>query len=265
MMKRFRCSLLMLGILILFVGNHAWAYTVEECIECHKEGSPKSQLHMPLEAFEASIHNREKITCLDCHVHVTDESHETTKGSGAVDCSECHEEENKHGQEAILEDRPRCFSCHPKHRMLEVDNPRSSVYPDRLKETCKNCHPVESGETGWFSWLPSIRIRSHKKEDFSLSYGKDNCIGCHQGDAAHGEEDPIDEQTCYVCHMGTEASVMGYIHAHADAHKQPGVFVAAIIYQISLGLLLLGGFWFYIIKFSGKLRVRRRSLLSKKN
>jgi hypothetical protein len=258
MMKWFRYSLLMTGLLTLFAGQPVLAYTVEECIDCHKEGSPKSRLYIPLKAFEASIHNREKITCLDCHVNVTDESHETTKGSGAVDCSECHEEENKHGIETILGDRPRCFSCHPKHRMLEVDNPASSVYPDRLKETCKTCHPVESGEIGWFSWLPSVRILSHKKEDFSLSYGKYNCIGCHQGAAAHGEADPIDDQNCYICHMSTDASIMGYIHAHADAHKQPGTFFAAIIYQIFLGLLVLGGFWFYILKFSGKFRGRRR-------
>ena len=260
MMKRFLYSFLMMGLLVLLTGDFVVAYTNEECIECHKEGSDESTLHIPIKAFEASIHNREEITCMDCHMGVTDEAHETTMGSGVVDCSECHDEENKHGQEAILEDRPRCSSCHPKHRTLEKENPASAVHPNQLKYTCKKCHPAESGETGYFSWLPSIRIMSHKKQDFSLSYGKDNCMGCHQGDTAHGEEDPIDEQNCYICHIGTDDQppIMGYIHARADAEDQPGIFAAATIYQIFMGLLLLGGFRFYILRFSGKLRKRRK-------
>jgi hypothetical protein len=260
MMKRFLYSFLLMGLLILLSGHNVWAYTMEECIECHKEGSDKAKLYIPLEVFKASIHHREETTCMDCHMDVTDEDHETTKGSGIVDCSECHDEENKHGQEATIEDRPQCHSCHPKHRMLEKSNPASAVHPDQLKNTCRECHPVESGETGYFSWLPSIRLMSHKKQDFSQAYGKDNCLGCHQGDTAHGEEDPLDKQNCYICHIGLDGQppVMGYIHAQADAKKQPGIFVAATIYQIIIGLLLLGGIRFYIPRFSGKLRKRRK-------
>lgn len=260
MMKRFLYSFLMMGLFIFFIGSDVWAYTMEECIECHKEGSDKAELHMPLKAFEASIHNREETTCMDCHISVTDEDHEITKGSGATDCSECHDEENKHGQETMIEDRPQCHSCHPKHRMLEKENPASAVHPDQLRKTCKGCHPVESGETGYFSWLPSIRIMSHKKQDFSKAYGKDNCLGCHQGDTAHGEKGPLDEQSCYVCHIGSDDQppIMGYIHTRADTERQPGIFAAATLYQIFMGLLLLGGFRFYILRFSGKLRKRRK-------
>ena len=259
-MKRLRYIPLLLGLLILHSGDNLHAYTMEECIECHKLGSEKAKLHIPVKIFKTSIHHREETTCMDCHMDVVDEDHETTKGSGVVDCSECHDEENKHGQEATMEDRPQCHSCHPKHRMLEKGNPTSALHPQQLRNTCKECHPVESGETGYFSWLPSIRIMSHKKQDFSQAYGKDNCMGCHQGDVAHGEEDPIDEQTCYICHIGKDdqSPVMGYIHTRADAKKQPGILVAATIYQICIGLILLGVFRLFILRFSGQTRKRRK-------
>lgn len=251
---------MMMGLLLPLTDDNVRAYTVEECVECHNLGSDKAKLHMPFEVFKVSVHHREEITCMDCHMNVTDEDHETIKGSGVVDCSECHDEENKHGQEVTMKDRPQCHSCHPKHRMLEKENPASAVHPNQLENTCKQCHPVESGETGYFSWLPSIRIKSHKKQDFSQDYGKDNCKGCHQGDVAHGEEAPMDEQNCYICHIGEDDQppVLGYIHARADVEEQPGIFAAATIYQICMGLLLLGGFRFYILRFSGKLRKRRK-------
>ena len=56
MIKRFRYGFLMMGLLILLTGYNGWAYTVQECIECHKDGSPESLLHMPLEAFEGIVH-----------------------------------------------------------------------------------------------------------------------------------------------------------------------------------------------------------------
>jgi hypothetical protein len=59
MMKRLLYSFLMMGLLMLLTGSNVWAYTMEECIECHKEGSDKAELHIPLEVFKASIHNQE--------------------------------------------------------------------------------------------------------------------------------------------------------------------------------------------------------------
>ena len=86
-------------------------------------------------------------------------------------------------------------------------------------------------------------IKFHKKQDFSQDYEKDNCVGCHQGQAAHGEEDAINEQQCHLCHMNKkgQAAIMGYIHPRADSEKQPVTFVAAVLYQIVIVILLFGG------------------------
>ena len=242
-----------LGLFIFVTAYNAWAYTPEDCIKCHKEESTGSMIHISIKEFNASIHGRE-ITCQDCHAGVEDEGHETWKGSGAVDCGKCHEQENRHGFQSKTEDRPRCYSCHTKHGIFKKDEEVSSVHPKQLKETCKGCHPVECGQMDYLSWLPSIQIATHKKQDFSRAYEKGNCLGCHQGMAAHGEEEPLNDQDCYKCHLSQKGQVTlwGYIHPRADFKKQPAIFAAATIYLVSLGVLLWGGFRFYIRKLSGK-------------
>jgi hypothetical protein len=51
--------------------------------------------------------------------------------------------------------------------------------------------------------------------------------------------------------------LLGYIHSKADARRQPGVMAAATIYQVIMGVLMLGGFAFFIRKLSTK--PKRRS------
>jgi len=242
-----------LCVLMSLASYNIWAYTPEDCIKCHREGSPGSALHVSLSEFKDSIHGR-TIMCQDCHTGVIDENHERVKGSGSVDCSQCHDQENRHGLKSERKCRPQCYSCHTKHSILEKDNKLSTVNPKQLKETCKACHPAECGETTYLSWFPSIQVASHSKQDFSRAYEKDNCLGCHQGMAAHGEEEPLNNQDCQICHLPLKgrAPLWGYIHPKADYKKQPSMFAAAIVYQLVILVLLWGGFRFYIRKFSQK-------------
>jgi hypothetical protein len=239
------------ALLLLSTGT-AWAYTPQDCIGCHAEASSKSTRHIPVDQFKASVHGGE-ITCLDCHTQVVDESHRQTAGSGAVDCSQCHEQQNHHGLQG-LDISPECFDCHTRHNILARDNPDSSVNPQLLPQTCKGCHPVESGRTDYLSWLPSLKISAHKKQDFSRDYSRSNCIGCHQGQAAHGETELIDEQDCHKCHASRQghSRLLGFIHPRADVKKQPAVFAAAVIYQLVAVFLVIGGFVFSIRLFAGK-------------
>ena len=72
--------------------------------------------------------------------------------------------------------------------------------------------------------------------------------------AAHGEQEPINDQTCFTCHLTPDGQnkLLGYIHSKADARRQPGVMAAATIYQVVMGVLVLGGFAFFIRKLSTK-------------
>lgn len=74
-------------------------------------------------------------------------------------------------------------------------------------------------------------------------YERTNCVGCHQGQAAHGEKESLDKQDCHRCHREKDGKshMLGYIHARADSRKQPAVFVAGIVYQFAIGALIVGG------------------------
>jgi len=248
------------GLILLYItASNTWAYTPEDCIRCHSQESKESVLHISIGQFQGSVHGPE-ITCGDCHTGIEDRGHVTSKSSGGVDCGLCHEQENRHGVPSKAENRPRCHSCHTRHGILGKSDKASTVHPDQLKKTCSGCHPDECGQVGYFSWLPSQRVRSHKKGDFGQAYERGNCIGCHQGRAAHGETEPLNGQNCYICHARghNRKTVMGYIHARADLKRQPVIFVAAAVYQIFLVLLLCGVFRVCIAKLPGKLRRRRK-------
>ncbi len=208
-------------------------------------------MQIPVGAFRTSAHAQE-LSCLDCHTGVVDERHQLTAGSGAVDCAQCHDQENRHGLHG-LENRPKCYACHTRHRILASKNKHSSVNPGQLRNTCRACHPAECGETDYLSFLPSLQLSSHKKQDFGRDYSRLNCIGCHQGMASHGEDEIIDEQSCYKCHRSRQdaSSLLGYIHPRADRLMQPGTFTAAVIYQIAAVFLLIGGFGYFIRIIAG--------------
>jgi hypothetical protein len=247
-----------LVVLIFTAAPAVAAYTTQECIDCHRTGSAESGLHISIDEFNASIH-AEEAGCQECHTLVKSEDHTTTLGSGVVDCSGCHEQENRHGRGSSSGTRPQCYSCHTRHGILAKDDPRSTVHSKRLKETCRSCHPQESGQTDYLSWLPSLQIASHSKQDFSQIYARTNCLGCHQGTGAHGDQETINDQNCFTCHVPPDGrnKLLGYIHSKADARRQPGVLAAATIYQAIMGVLVLGGFAFFIHKFST--RPKRRS------
>ena len=233
-------SLLMLGSAWSAVDDKTEGYTSEDCIECHQMGSDESELHISVQDYEASVHGME-ITCLDCHTGVVDEEHESTPGSGAVDCNECHEQENRHGLNGPEKERPQCHDCHTRHNMLSKTDPASSVHKDRLVITCAGCHPAASGQTDFFSWFPSFQIASHNKADSATDYRAQNCVGCHQGAAVHGGAEPINDQDCYKCHLSPEAdgAMWGYMHPQADQDSHPSVFAAASIYQVFVVIALI--------------------------
>jgi hypothetical protein len=250
-------SFVMVGHARVYARDTATAYTNEDCIACHRTGSEESDLHMAIDAFEASVHGQE-ITCQDCHSAVVDDEHQNVEGSGAVDCNECHEQENQHGLNGSEKQRPQCHDCHTRHNMLPKADPASSVNPAQLPNTCAGCHPAASGKTDYFSWFPSFQIASHNKGDFATQYSNENCIGCHQGAAVHGGSQPVDDQDCYKCHFTPEkeGAMWGYAHPQAEIDTQPTVFAAASIYQVFvvIGLIaLLGKFMDFVFdRFSRK-------------
>ena len=119
-------------------------------------------------------------TCGSCHAGIltewTDSAHATALAAGNTDspvCSTCHEphaikrvtaagmksevagrcgnchqndagtfHDSFHGKATSLdhEQSAGCADCHTAHRNLPASDPRSSVHPDNLAETCGACH-----------------------------------------------------------------------------------------------------------------------------
>lgn len=244
--KTLLCVVAFIFVVSLWSGT---AFASLDCIQCHRQGAKGSTRHIAIEVFQQSVHGP-TTTCQDCHTGIQDETHSMVKESGKVDCSGCHVQENHHGAEFPLSHRPQCFSCHTTHAIRKKEDPRASVYPANLKATCKSCHPSECGERDYLSLLPSLRIASHPKQDLSQRYGRDNCLGCHQGHGAHGDSSVLNDQTCYLCHFSQAGRLplMGYIHPRADRKEYPTVFAAAIIGQIFLGGLAGWGFLWCVRK-----------------
>jgi hypothetical protein len=231
---------LLIGLLLLCSSAAAAAYTAEECLGCHSRGGLSRLTISPAE-FRNSAHGKD-LQCQDCHTGVRDEAHKTRPGSGAVRCATCHDQGNLHGQAAGGRPRPQCHDCHTRHGILAKTDPRSSVHAERLPVTCKSCHPRECGETDYWSRLVALRIKSHKKQDFSGDYQDTNCLGCHQGQAAHGEKGLLNNQTCFKCHQPVQGRgpLWGSIHPRAD--REPTLFTAGLADQAGLGLLAVGAF-----------------------
>ena len=84
-----------------------------------------------------------------------------------------------------------------------------------------------------------------------MVYTRENCVGCHQGQAVHGEAEPVDDQTCHACHLTADGQnkLLGIMHPQAQMESQPGVFAAAVTYQVVLITMVLGGFRWLMRRF----------------
>jgi formate dehydrogenase gamma subunit len=134
---------------------------IETCGECH--GEVTSDLR---ESVHGNLGSRDTPICTDCHrEHAVQPLSEAAamKASGEV-CSQCHASErlssryglsgdtvssfyqSYHGLATKLGSRAvaNCASCHGYHLILPQDDPRSTIHPDRLAQTCGECHPGAS-------------------------------------------------------------------------------------------------------------------------
>ena len=231
-------------VMILFTlpGIRVLGYTMEDCIRCHRQGSGESKKSIRLREYLSSTHGKE-FSCVDCHEDIKDITHSSQKPD-RIDCQSCHKKENRHGKEGSIP----CKSCHPPHLIFPTNDSRSSVNWKNLGDTCGKCHRLQDKEKGLFAFLKSFQIASHPKQNFAKVVGKNMCVACHQGEAAHGESEPINDQRCGTCHrpLGRYSSKLGYIHMGAAWNHNPLNFVAEYINLI--GSISLAVFFVVAIK-----------------
>jgi len=139
------------------VGRNSIADT---CGRCHSRQAQE---------YVASVHggallnrNPDVPTCATCHPEHVSVSPPGIPQSGVVaTCVSCHEDPGLQARYAIATDRlasylgsyhgaatdlgdsrtANCASCHGNHHILPSSDPRSSVHPANLPDTCGHCHP----------------------------------------------------------------------------------------------------------------------------
>ena len=227
------------------------------CLFCHADptlhqpqaGGGVKSLYVDKKGWMIDIHNRNQLSCVDCHQGFTPYSHPMGKSSDSqVDCLKCHAEvsfshPSKAHQDAQLNnvaDAPQCYDCHNKHRVIEAEDSNSSVNPANLQSTCGQCHSQASSRDG-FSGLLLFNFSGHKKGNAAEDYDQSNCFKCHQKDLPPDNRYGHNNKSqCINCHSPqTTVSNMRRMHPNQDGTNQYE-YLLRLFLNLG-GLLLLGG------------------------
>ncbi len=133
----------------------------QTCGACHEQAAADVQASVHGKASAAG--EQEAATCIDCHSEHRIEQLRTnaTLRVSAEICSRCHDSERINTKFNLPQDRVKtffesyhglasqygstlaanCASCHGYHRVLPSADPRSTINPRNLVQTCGKCHP----------------------------------------------------------------------------------------------------------------------------
>jgi hypothetical protein len=229
-------------------------------------------LHVDKAAFIASTHAQKGLECVDCHQDADPNFHPRT-GYPRVDCRACHSQtpppgiyppnalerlkakgikpppkESQNGEswmktvhaKAWSEGKPEapfCSDCHTAHAIRRSKDPAAPVHRENLARTCGKCHPDQVRPYGVGGLLARFRIAGHGKGDLANRYDVSECVSCHQGEAAHGEE-TVTKQACPRCHTVPPkeerqgAKALTTLHVKPQASDQPSAQVFGWAYTL---------------------------------
>jgi len=251
------CSVLLAGLALAWSCAAAQALT-EGCPACHLE-TGDDRLAKPVKEFAGDIHAAKGFGCVSCHGGDANET-----GMEAMDpakgylgkperqqitqlCGRCHADARfmKRYNPSLRVDQvteyatsvhgrrlkelgdpkvPTCVSCHPAHSIRPPSDPRSSVHPLRVAETCGSCHGDPKYMGGYK--IPTDQPQKYKasvhwttlsaKGDLSAP----TCNDCHGNHGAAPSGVSWVGNVCGQCHV-----VMGELFAksaHAKIFAQMG-------------------------------------------
>ncbi|GMW01568.1 MAG: hypothetical protein AMXMBFR84_27050 [Candidatus Hydrogenedentota bacterium] len=136
----------------------------QTCAKCHAETVEEFNLSIHGKALAAGI--KDAPNCTDCHGEhdiepsTTDSSPVSLQNVARMTCPQCHEDEkvmSRYGIETMrsasymdsyhgMASRAgstvvaTCTSCHGVHNILGASDPKSSIHPANLVQTCSSCH-----------------------------------------------------------------------------------------------------------------------------
>jgi hypothetical protein len=166
-------------------------------------------------------------------------------GYSQDECLKCH---GSGGSSKLLIDMGQYMSSVHAKEEIQCSDCHTAITGDEHfaakgfgKVDCGSCHPEQTKAPGVLSKLMSFHVVSHPKQDPAMAADRTMCIGCHQGQAAHGEKVPVTNQNCYKCHspLDEKSVLFGYIH-YADWRNRPvGITALCISLAGIVGAILL--------------------------
>ncbi|MFQ5794121.1 MAG: cytochrome c3 family protein [Candidatus Bipolaricaulia bacterium] len=217
-----------------------------------EEGTSCSVCHSRIRVeYRESVHTNLAITCVDCHggdgtvTGMEAMAPETgfkgrPKRSGIPElCASCHADPvamrsydiptdqyaqyrtSQHGIRLAAGDTDVavCTDCHTAHRILSPEEPRSSVYPENVPETCARCHADTTlmayhgiSSDPFEQFTESVHGVALLKEENRKA---PNCATCH---GVHGTGLPDVKgisEVCDQCHLRTRQQLREGPHKQA--------------------------------------------------
>ncbi|HTW66443.1 MAG TPA: cytochrome c3 family protein [Bryobacteraceae bacterium] len=192
----------------------AWSAAAPDtlCLSCHDEkGSP----------FHASVHS--SLGCTGCHTDIKAFPHPDNVAK--VNCGACHSEAATAlagSVHAKASEQP-CLSCHgDAHAIVDVKDPKSTVYPLNLPRTCGACHGNKKFAEEhhlpdvYSEYMDSIHGFALTKDGLLVAATCSSCHGSHDILAPTNPKSRTYRAnvpaTCGTCHEGIQQLYFAGIH-----------------------------------------------------
>ncbi len=268
---RWFCFLMPVFVLFLIplsvLGDEESLRETDNCVSCHID-----EEELPEDYSKHDIHLQKGLSCSGCHggnpaSDDMDEAMDPDAGFVGVPdkkdiprfCGKCHSDidfmrvyqpriptdqtdqyfRSLHGLRLKKGDMKvaDCSSCHTAHSIMPASDPRSSVYPLNVPETCNTCH-------GDADYMKEYKIPTNQYEDFVGSIhgkallddqdtGAPACNDCHGNHGAMPPGISSISHVCGTCHVNNmeyfSDSKMGSafqkkkLHGCEECHGNHGV------------------------------------------
>lgn len=240
--------------LLLLLSAVAFAATeTESCVTCHEAiGVPK--LTQPVKDFPQDIHAAKALGCVACHGGDGKDAGMTAmdKAKGFIGvptrkdmpqvCGRCHSDArfmrqynpsmrvdqvaeyytSVHGQQLTRTGDEKvavCSSCHPAHSIRPPSDPRSSVHPLKVADTCGRCHADAKYMEPYK--IPTDQLAKYKKSvhwNMMAVKGDLSAPTCNDCHGNHGAAPPgvsFVGNVCGQCHVQNQELFGKSVHAKA--------------------------------------------------
>jgi predicted CXXCH cytochrome family protein len=247
-----RIAALIYFVLLGFAAVSA-AAEPESCVTCHEAmGVPK--LTQPVKDFPQDIHAAKGFGCVACHGGDAKDPGMTAmdKAKGFIGapsrkdmpqvCGHCHSDASfmrqynpslrvdqvaeyytsVHGQRLVRNNDEKvavCSSCHPAHSIRPPSDPRSSVHPLKVADTCGRCHADAKYMEPYK--IPTDQLAKYKKSvhwnmmSVKGDLSAPTCNDCHGNHGAAPPGVSFVGNVCGQCHVQNQELFAKSVHAKA--------------------------------------------------